>query len=225
MPLDNLLLRNCVHLLAGMRDAGKTRFILPAMLDWQAMPNSTCPPWAYVAADRSLRDAHRTIIDMGYQVRDVPLIPGYGRQQKKSWLDVVLVLAKITPRPEIVIVEAFQDLCESSNKRHLVHEFMNYVDAYCEPSTDFPNGLTVLGMTGTPKQTIRNRYPDPAQRVPGSTCWVERASTIFVVESADPKTLSLVQPERTLFVCRKVGPRLVLNGAFTTQNRLYFPNL
>jgi hypothetical protein len=224
MPLDNLLPRNRVHLLAGVRDAGKTRFILPAMLDWQAMPASTCPPWAYVAADRSILDAHDTIRDMGYQISDVPLIPGYGAK-RKVWTGIVEALAQITPRPEIVVVEAFQDLCDNYNKRGDVHEFMNTVDSYCHPQTGFPKGLTVVGMTGSPKQCMRDRYPDPSQRVPGSSCWVERASTAFVVESADPKTLSLIPPERRLFVCRKSGPRLDLSGAFTTQNRLHFPNL
>lgn len=224
MPLDNLLPRQRVHLLAGVRDAGKTRFILPAMLEWQYQANSTCPPWAYVAADRSLLDAYDTIRDMGFQISDVPLVAAYGKDHK-DWTSIRWALRRLTPVPEIVIIEAFQDLAESINKRNLVHVFMNDVDACLQPQQDFPNGLTIIGMTGSPKQSARDRYPDPSQRVPGTSIWVERASTTFVVESADPKTLSLVPPERTLFVCRKSGPRLILSGAFTTQNRLFFPNL
>ena len=219
MPLDTILPRQRVNLLAGVRDAGKTRFILPAMLAWPK-----CPPWAYVAADRSILDAQQTILDMNYKLSDVPLVAAYGRKHM-SWSDVIRALEQTRPRPEIVVVEAFQDFAESINKRDKVHEFMNWVDSYCQPSSEFPNGLTILGMTGSPKQSMRDRYPDPTQRVPGTSIWVERASAVFIVESADAK-LALTGPDRVLYVCRKHGgPRLILNGQFDSNNRLVFPNL
>lgn len=221
MPLDTLLPRNRVSLLAGVRDAGKTRFILPAMLDW---PSPT-PPWAYVASDRSILDAQQTIQDMNYPLSAIPLIAGYGKDHLGSWGAVMKSLLAATPRPEIVVIEAFQDLSESINKRNLVHEFMNTVDGFCGPSREFPNGLTVIGMTGSPKQSMRDRYPDPTQRIPGTSIWGERASAVFMVESA-AKDLSLVGPERILHVCRKHGgPRLLLKGSFDGNNRLVFPNL
>lgn len=219
MPLDTLLPRNRVNLLAGVRDAGKTRFILPAMLSW---PN--CPPWAYVAADRSSLDAQQTILDMNYKLSDVPLISAYGRKHMQ-WRDVIETLEQQSPRPEIAVIEAFQDFAESINKRNIVHEFMHYIDSFCQPSKEFPNGLTIIGMTGSPKQSMRDRYPDPTQRVPGSTLWVERASSVLVVESAEAN-LALTTPNRTLYFCRKHGGlRLVLPGAFDHNNRLIFPSL
>lgn len=219
MPLDTILPRQRVNLLAGVRDAGKTRFILPAMLNW-----TNCPPWAYVAADRSILDAQQTIIDMNYKLSDVPLVSAYGRKHM-SWSDVIRTLEQTNPRPEIAVVEAFQDFSESINKRDKVHEFMNWVDSFCQPSREFPNGLTIIGMTGSPKQSMRDRYPDPTQRVPGTSIWVERASAVFVVESNDNK-LSLTGSDRKLYVCRKHGgPRLELTGAFDQDNRLVFPTL
>lgn len=220
MPLDTILPRQRVNLLAGVRDAGKTRFILPAMLSWP----SPAPPWAYVAADRSILDAQQTILDMNYKLSDIPLVSAYGKKHM-AWKDVIQTVSQLNPVPEVLVVEAFQDFAESINKRNLVHEFMNDVDAYCQPSREFPNGLTVLGMTGAPKQSMRDRYPDPTQRVPGTSIWCERASAVFVVESA-AKDLSLTASERVLYVCRKHGgPRLVLTGAFDHDNRLVFPNL
>lgn len=220
MPLDTILPRNRVNLLAGVRDAGKTRFILPAMLAWP----SPAPPWAYVAADRSILDAQQTILDMNYKLSDIPLIGAYGKKHM-DWSGVMDAVLRASPRPEILVVEAFQDFADSINKRNLVHEFMNHVDAYCQPSREFPNGLTILGMTGSPKQSMRDRYPDPTQRVPGTSIWCERASAVFVVESA-AKDLSLTAADRVLYVCRKHGgPRLVLTGSFDGNNRLVFPNL
>lgn len=219
MPLDTILPRQRVNLLAGVRDAGKTRFILPAMLSWPQ-----CPPWAYVAADRSILDAQQTILDMHYKLSDVPLIAAYGRKHM-DWANMIRVLEQQSPRPEIVVVEAFQDFADSINKRDKVHVFMNEIDSYCQPSREFPNGLTIIGMTGSPKQSMRDRYPDPTQRVPGTSIWVERASAVFVVESA-AKDLSLTGADRLLYVCRKHGgTRLVLGGNFDVDNRLVFPAL
>jgi hypothetical protein len=192
MPLDNLLPRNRVHLLSGIRDVGKTSFILPAMIDWQNAP-------------------------------DVPLIAGYGKDHK-DWATIKWTLQRLKPIPEIVIIEAFQDLTESINKRNIVHAFMNEIDACLHPQQDFPKGLTVVGITGSPKQSKKDRYPDPTQRVPGTSIWVERASTIFVLDSAEAN-LQLTTERRIMHVCRKAGARLVLDGAFTVDNRLIFPNL
>lgn len=222
MPLSNLLPRQRVNLLSGVRDAGKTRFIIPAMVGWRAAGG---PPWAYVAADRSILDAQQTILDMNYKLTDVPLVPAYGRAHKASWRDVVAALVPLNPRPEVVVVEAFQDFAESLNKRNLVHAFMNEVDTYCQPTKEFPNGLTIVGNTGAPKQGPRDRYPDPTQRIPGTAIWGERASAVIVIESAD-KDLSLVKPERVMYFCRKHGGlRLQLNGWFDADNRLVFPTL
>jgi hypothetical protein len=218
MPLADILPRQRVNLLAGVRDSGKTRFILPAMLAW-----ADRPPWAYVAADRSGLDAEEVIKDMGYSLGDIPLIRAYGREHK-GWAKIVEALLAMSPRPEIAIIEAFQDLAESINKRGLVHEFMNRIDAYLQPTTEFPNGLTILGITGSPKQSMRDRYPDPTQRIPGTSIWGERASAVFVVESAE-KNFELTTPNRVLWVCRKIGPRLRLEGEFHGNNRLIFPAL
>jgi len=223
MALKDVLPQFRVHLLAGVRDAGKTRFILPAMIEWA---KNGGPPWAYVAGDRSLLDAQDTIRDMNYQLSDVPLIAAYGKEHKGEWSQVVNVLMRQKPIPQVAVIEAFQDLAESINKRNVVHMFMQGVDAYLQPGPDFPQGLTVVGLTGAPKQGPRDRYPDPSQRIPGTSIWGERASTLLVVESANEKTLSLTGPERKLFVCRKHGgPRLELNGTFTVDNRLIFPAL
>lgn len=222
MPLSAILPYQRVNLVAGVRDAGKTRFILPAMLT--GWPNTQTPPWAYVAADRSILDAQQTILDMNYKLTDIPLVPAYGRKHM-GWLQIVQALLKLNPLPEIAVIEAFQDLADSINKRNIVHEFMNHVDSYCQPSQEFPKGLTIIGLTGSPKQSVKDRYPDPTQRVPGTSIWTERASAVFVVESA-AKDLALTASERILHVCRKHGgPRLVLSGCFDANNRLNFPNL
>lgn len=218
MPIEDVIPLNRVSLLGGVRDAGKTRFIIPAMLAW-----TNRPPWAYVAADRPRADAEDTILDMGFQLSDVPLVSAYGRNHK-DWRTLIDQLARMDPRPEIVIIEAFQYLCDSMNRHKMVHEFMNRVDAFIEPSRDFPKGLSIVGMTGGSKKSMRDRYPDPTMRIPGAATWVERASTVLLIESAS-KDQELTNPERVLYVCQKNKLRQRLDGAFDAQNRLVFPNL
>lgn len=219
MPLKDYLATGRVNLLTGIRDAGKTRFILPVMIDWQAQGG---PPWAYVAADRPKSDAHDTIRDMGYSLSQVPLISSYGRDHKQL-PGILKAASELNPKPEILIVEAFQYLADSLNRHRIVHDFMNWVDAYIEPTQEFPQGLTILGLTGTAKRAAKDKYPDPTQRVPGAATWVERASAVLVIEAPDDP--ELLQPERVLYVCTKAKLRLKLEGSFTPQNRLVFPSL
>ena len=176
MPLATILPRHRVSLLAGVRDSGKTRFILPAMADWYANGG---PSWAYVAGDRSSLDAADTIREMNFQPGAIPLIAAFGDSRLTCWGQVVQVLMHRDPIPEIVVVEAFQDLADSINKRDVVHNFMNMVDADLKPGARFVKGLTVIGITGAPKQTKNNRYPDPSQRIPGTAIWGERCSLLF----------------------------------------------
>lgn len=222
MPLDTLLPRNRINLIGGVRDAGKTRWILPAMKTWEAQGN--CPPWVYVAADRSILDAQQTIQDMNFKVSDFPIISAYGRDHK-SWAQIIDVMMQMEPRPEIVVVEAFQYLSDSINRHQIVDQFMNMVDAYLLPTRQFPNGLTVLGMCGGIKKALRDCYPDPSQRIPGCSTWGERASALFVIESAEADR-ALTTPNRRMFLCRKHGGlRLNLDGVFDVNNRLIFPSL
>ena len=73
MPLQDALTPRRVHLLGGLSDAGKTRFILPAMLNWIG-----APPWCYVVGDRTLDDAQDSMRDMGINPADVPTVPAFG---------------------------------------------------------------------------------------------------------------------------------------------------
>jgi hypothetical protein len=189
------------------------------MLAWESRP-----PWAYVAADRSKLDAHETIQDMGYQLEQIPIIYSYGAEHK-SWRQLVEMFKLKEPRPEIAVIEAFQYLCPSLNRHSMVDEFMNTIDSYLQPSKDFPNGLTILGLTGGSKRSIRDRYPDPSMRVPGCATWVERAGTILLIEPAEGDH-EFLDPDRNLYICRKHGgSRLKMTGGFTPQNRLVFPDL
>lgn len=220
MPLQALLPPCRIHLLSGYRDSGKTSFILPAMIDWRANGG---PPWAYVAADRSKLDAHETIQRMGFKLLQVPIVYSYGRDHK-GWRQLIEAFVAMQPRPEVVVIEAFQYLCDSLNRHKIVDVFMNEVDAFVNPSKEFSKGLIIIGICGGAKRSMRDKYPDPTQRVPGCATWVERASSILMLEP-DPKDPEMLTNNRVLYACGKQIPRRRETGVYDANNRLIFPNL
>lgn len=214
MPLCEVLAKHRVNLLGGASDAGKTSFILPAMAAWG-------PRWVYVCADRSDVDALEKIEQLG--LTHIPLLPAFGRDFK-SWPQIVEVLKSWDPLPEYVVFEGFQRRASDHNKANYVFEFLNEVDSYLKPTRQFPLGLTMLGIAESPKQTPKNRYSDPRQRISGCSAWGSHASTILLLETMDHDREGLA-PDRQLWVCMKNKPRRKLIGSFDERGNLLFPNL
>src|SRR5437899_3146178 len=76
-----------VHLIGGASNVGKTRWVLPTMVDWSnSKPIMGFPsypvPWAYVSGDRLLVEAQETIKSLGLSLDDVPTIPAFGPHNK-----------------------------------------------------------------------------------------------------------------------------------------------
>jgi hypothetical protein len=216
MPLSNLLPKHRIHLLGGASDAGKTSFILPAMVKWS-------PNWVYVSGDRSILDALDKFTQLGLPPGAVPLIPAYGRDSK-SWRVVVEQMETMEPRPEYVVFEGFQRQCRNHNRPNDVFEFLGEIDSYLQPTQQFPNGLTFIGITESPKQKPKDRYPDPRQRISGCSAWASHASTVFLLEPLDKDTTG-IGPGRQLWVCQKNAPRQCHFTQFTSNGLLVFPNL
>lgn len=216
MPLKTLLSKHRVHLLGGVSDAGKTSFILPAMIAWS-------PRWAYICGDRSELDADDKFKQLGIQPSTVPLIPAYGRAFK-NWHQLVQEIEHWNPQPEYIVFEGFQRRCRNHNRPGDVFEFLNEIDAYLQPTKQFPAGLTVLGITESPKQKPREKYADPRQRISGCSAWASHASTVFVLEplDSDPKGQC---NGRQLWICTKNSPRRCETTTFDSQGNLVFSNL
>ena len=222
--IDEILPTNRIHLLAGVSDAGKTRWVLPAMADWQAgkpvLGRTSHPcPWAYVAGDRLLQEAHDTLNSMNIPPTSVRIIPAFGRHNKR-YLEVLLAAAKLDPPPQFLVWEGFSDMC--GEKRAEVKEFLGSLGSYCEGSQEFPNGLTILGIVESPKQKPFEKYPNPRHRVSGASAWSYHSSTILLLEGVD-KDDALLTGDRFLWVCVKNGQRRKLRGSFDSLGRLIVP--
>jgi hypothetical protein len=219
MPLSDVITPRRVHLLGGVSDAGKTRFIIPALLAW-----TTAPPWAYVVGDRTLEDARDTMQDMGIPPSAVLTIPAFGDHNKASWLEVKLAVDRMAPLAELIVVEGFQDLCPGQGRKNEVREFLSGVSSYLNPSPQHPNGLTILGVVESPKLKTHETYANPRQRVSGVSSWGYHASTILLIESA-AKDGEFLTGNRVMWVCHKGRQRRRIDGCFDPNNQLTFPGL
>ena len=220
--IDEVLPTRRIHLLAGVSDAGKTRFILPAMLEWEkgepVLGRKSYPrPWAYVIGDRTLQDAYDSMRGMGINPDDVRCIPAFGKANKNVG-QVLMAAQQMKPVPELLVWEGFQDLPEG-DRRQEVRTFLCNMSAYCEGDAGFPNGLTILGIVESPKLKPTERYTNPRQRVSGVSAWGYHSSTILLLESLE-NDLSFQTPNRILWICTKNGPRRCVSAAFNTQGRL-----
>lgn len=221
--VDDVLPARRVHLLGGVSDAGKTRFILPALLDWeQSKPflgRASHPvPWAYVVGDRPLVEAQDTISSMGHNPASIRMIPAYGLHNK-NWYEIVRAARALVPIPQLLVIEGFGDLPNGEHKKE-IRGFLSDVSAYCESTADFPSGLTILGIMESPKLKPNEKYRNPRQRVSGVSSWGFHTSTVIIIESDDEECTG---PDRTFWVCMKGAQRRKLRGSFDTQGRLIVP--
>lgn len=219
MALKDVLTSRRVHLLGGVSDAGKTRFIIPALLGWQ-----NAPPWVYVVGDRTLSDAQDSMTDMGINPATVPTIPAFGAHNRATWLEIRLSIELHNPQAEIIVIEGFQDLCQGQGRKNEVRAFLSDVSASLEPTAQRPNGWTVLGVVESPKMKPHEQYANPRQRVSGASGWGYHSSTILLIEDA-AKDGTFMTPNRIMWVCHKGQQRRKVDGCFDANNRLVFPSL
>ena len=215
--VDKVLPARRVHLLAGVSDAGKTRFIIPAMVDFQEgkpfLGHTSHPvPWAYVIGDRLEEEAHDTISSMGIDPSKIQMIPAFG-PHNKSYRQIMAAAAKLDPIPQLLVIEGFADLVGGKDSRRDVREFLGTMGAYCCDKKLFPAGLAVLGVVETPKMKPGEIYGNPRQRVSGVSAWGYHSSTIILIEKAGTD-VSMETPDRSMWVCMKNSRREKLAAQF-----------
>lgn len=219
--VEDILPPRRVHLLGGESDAGKTRFIIPALKEWEkgglflGKPGHPVP-WAYVIGDRLLEEAHDTVRDMGFEPSSIPMIPAFG-PDNKNWPQIVRAVAELKPIPSLLVIEGFGELVDDPPTRKRVRNFLSDVSSYCGPGTELPEGMTVLGIVESPKMKPSERYANPRQRISGVSAWGYHTSTVMLIENEDPEGLSA---ERTIWVCMKNAKRLKIAARFGSDNRL-----
>lgn len=212
-----------VHLLGGASNVGKTRWILPTMVEWskghpimgfQSFPK----PWAYVSGDRLLIEAQETIKGLGLDLRDIPIIPAFG-DKNKSWGAVLGDAADM--KVEVLVWEGFGDLAPDPQRKAQVREFLGRISAYCVGGEKhFPNGLTIIGIMETPKMKPQERYRNPRERISGAASWGYHTSTVLLMEAG--KVENPADPSRILYASLKNAASFTSLGTFDKTGNITF---
>jgi RecA-family ATPase len=205
---------NEIHLLAGPSGAGKTRWLLHTLLEWEQGLDvlgfhSHPVPWVYVAADRSVISVQRTLLGMGIQPGLILAIPAWDKQ-----MGVSEILDRIQASgAKLVVWESFGSFVEPPGNGKMVKQFLSRVGRFCRD-----HGVTIIAVVESPKQKPYERYENPRQRVSGAAAWGHFTETIFLVE---PDEVDRVEsPNRTLYVCPRNAPGMKIALAFDLQGRL-----
>lgn len=168
-------------------------------------------PWCIVCRDRPEADINDMIDSIGFERRDVRVIPAFGKGSRPTWqiMDEIHNFGA-----EFVIWEGFDMMVRNPNDPTHVAEFLSEITAYCE------DGLTILGTVGVAKLKPSEMYQNPRQLVAGSTIWERCTSTNFIVVPVAPKDLQ--DNRRLLYVSLKNSPSFQLAGQFDDNGILTF---
>jgi hypothetical protein len=212
-----------IHLLGGNSNAGKTRFILPMMSEWQqGKPIMGFPsrpvPWAYVIGDRLAVEAEATMDDMGINPCSITMIPAFG-PHNKNWQQVMREASRL--HLGLIVWEGFSDFNPGRDHRKDVREYLSNLSAMCYADEFDQGALTIIGIMESPKLKPAERYNDPRQRISGVASWGYHSSTVMLIEAADAKDLS--NTERKLYVSVKNGISFECDGRFNlATGQLHF---
>lgn len=203
-----------VHLLGGPSGAGKTRWLMHTLLEWEDGAGfldfrSHPVPWVYVAADRSVSSVQRTLRGMGIQPGRILAIPAWDKGMGVNEIMDQIVASKAT----LVVWESFGSFVDPPGNGPQVKKFLQRMAKFARECH-----LTIIGVVESPKQKPYERYENPRQRVSGAAAWGHFSETIFLVEPDQVEDPG--DPYRTLYVCPRNGPGMKISLCFDMQGRL-----
>ena len=212
--VDIILPKHEVHLLAGPSGAGKTRWLMHQLLEWEKGMDflgfrSHPVPWVYIAADRSVLSVQRTLIGMGIQPGLITAIPAWDRQMSENEIMDKICASKA----HLAIWESFGSFVEPPGQGAQVKKFLSRMNKFCDQSDK-----TIIGVMESPKQKPYERYENPRQRISGAAAWGHFTETIFLVEQEDFEKVET--PYRTLHMCPRNAPAMKIFLAFDMDGRL-----
>jgi hypothetical protein len=121
---------------------------------------------------------------------------------------------------QVLVWEGFGDYPRDPQRKAQVREFLGHVSAVCAACSDFPQGLTILGIMETPKMRPSERYKNPRERISGAASWGYHTSSILMVEAA--KVEDPANPSRILYASLKNASSFTSLGTFTRDGHLSF---
>ncbi len=216
--IDEILMARQVHLLAGPSGAGKTRWLLNMLLEWEkgrsVFGRASHPvPWCYVASDRNVESVHETLRSMAIAPEWIPIVGAFG-PERKTWMEIMTAAAK--RKAQLLVIESFGSFVEAPGLQIQVKNFMNTANAVIQPSKEAPEGMTIIGVMESPKMHAQKYYENPRQRVSGVASWAHFAETVMLVEFQDAKDPT---SDRVLTICPRNSRALSFVMTFDGMGR------
>jgi AAA domain len=189
--VDSVFPEQAIHLVAGSTGAGKSRWLLEWLSDWQqGNPvldgrKSNPVPWMYVSGDRSEKEATATILDLGINPATIPLLPAFGIMPPMGVLGILETAEK--KGVGLLVWEGFGQYVESNAGSSRVKAWLNMIVwrlSHTQDGRPRKLPLTIIGVMEQPKMKPRDKYNNARQRISGPAAWGHTASTIVLVEHA-----------------------------------------
>ena len=224
--VDDMFYEGSIHLIAGPTGAGKTRWLLEALQEWeQSLPVLGCAshpcPWIYVSADRQQSEVDRTIKSLGLTMK-VPTMLAFGVMPP---IGAMGILEKAEQRgAELIVWEGFGKYVEGNARSVEVSRWLNWMTWRLSHKQDgTPRGapLTIIGVMEEPKMKPRDKYPNPRQRVSGPAAWGHCCDTIIVIEPENEKKPT--DPRRHMYVCNHSGAPMEFKATLATGHFRVIP--
>lgn len=224
--VDTLLPEQAIHLVAGPTGAGKSRWLMEMLQDWQqgkpVLGYASNPrPWLYVSADRQKIEVDRTLISLGILPSTVPVFPAFGVMPPMGWMGIMEEAERLDI--ELLVWEGFGKYVESNAGGTGVTNWLNKITwrlSHTQHGADRTKPLTIIGVMEQPKMKPGDRYANPRQRISGPAAWGHSASTIILIEH---KTKTCQGPLRSLEIYPRDGADISRNATLATGHFTIIP--
>jgi hypothetical protein len=226
--VDILFPEEVIHLVAGPTGAGKSRWLLEWLQDWQlgrdVLGYKSHPvPWLYVSGDRSEKEATATIASLGINPKSIPLFPAFGLMPPMGALGVLDAAER--QGIGLLVWEGFGQYVESNAGSSNVKRWLNMMVwrlSHTANGTPRKLPLTIIGVMEQPKMKPKDKYQNARQRISGPAAWGHTASTIVMVEHA---LATCKGPLRTLEIYPHAGGvgEIILKASLSTGHFTIIP--
>lgn len=188
--IERIFPEQSIHLVAGPTGAGKTRWLIEMLLEWeQGHPvfgfRSNPRPWLYVSGDRPMHQARATIQSLGIDPARVPILEAFGIVPPIGVLEILETAEK--RNAGLLVWEGFGNYVESNWGSSKVKQWLNMITwrLWHKQDGSKRSPLTIIGVMEQPKMRPKDKYANPRQRISGPAAWGHTAETIVIIEHAD----------------------------------------
>lgn len=193
------------NLICGSSGAGKTRWILPRLIELQRSGVKVL----YTCCDRTIEDAQDTMSEMGLDPTELHTV-SFMDAGDSEWSPDGLYALTEGIEHELLFIETVGALANDINKMTDVLKFGRRINRYMRLT-----GASVWGSSWCPKTREGERFIRTRDNVMGSAAWPGICGTILHIESVEAGS-----PERVMTIMPRSGPERVEHAKFNDKGWL-----